>query len=186
MGKRGILPSSSLYQQTAASDLLPVTTQYAGLTANTGLAEQKDLQDINSQIASLQAGNPGQSIQGATGYLSSLQNASNLAAQNQTALQQQALQQQYQNIPQGNTLYNTATNQGYTPGMPTGGASTYSGGAGQSTPAQTQLPPLTSFISSGGAAPVNNSSSQLTNPGASNNSLLNLFGMGGLNGQIKF
>lgn len=98
LGKRGISSDSGVGAQTMASALLPVTTQYAGLTAQTGLQEQQDVNSIASQIAQLQAGNSAAAISGATGFLTAQQNAANtnaqIAAQLQTAQLNAQTQQQ--------------------------------------------------------------------------------------------
>ena len=67
MAQRGILPTSTLYNQNMQNSLLPVNTSYASLYGQTGLSEQSDLMNLASQIASLQAGNVGNAITGATG-----------------------------------------------------------------------------------------------------------------------
>lgn len=80
LGRRGIMPSSGLGEQSIASALLPVTTQYANLEANTGLGQQKDLMDIANQIATLQRGDPTSAMSGATSIIG-LQNQANQLAQ---------------------------------------------------------------------------------------------------------
>ncbi len=108
LGKRGILSDSGIAQQQMASSLLPVTSQYAGLTAQTGLAEQNDVNSLASQIAGLQAGNAQGAITGASNFLTAQQGAQStnaqIASQLQQATMQQQLQQQANQIQQA---YNT-------------------------------------------------------------------------------
>ena len=93
MGRRGILPSSGLYDQQLTDALQPVTSEYAGLTASTGLQQEKDLQAIQNTITQLQSGASSDAIPQAISLL-------------QTQLQNQ--QTQLQN-KQAERLYNEVT-----------------------------------------------------------------------------
>lgn len=93
LGKRGILPSSGLAQQELTSAINPITSQFSGLIANTGIERENALNQINQLIAQTKSG-------AATGGLSTAydlynKNQANKATQQQTALQQQ--QQAFQN-----------------------------------------------------------------------------------------
>lgn len=92
LGRRGLLPQSEEGQRTIASALQPLASQYQGLTAQTGLAQEQDMMSLAQKIASLQAGNPEGASSQALSLLGVQQSASNAAAQ--IALQQQQMQQQ--------------------------------------------------------------------------------------------
>lgn len=94
LAQRGILPSSALYQQQVGSAILPASSAYSNLTAQTGLGEQQDLSNIAGQIAGLQTGNVQGAITGATNILGIQQNASNIQSQLANALQLQQMQNQ--------------------------------------------------------------------------------------------
>lgn len=132
LGARGILPSSSLYQQQLASSLLPVTQANQSQLAQTGLGEQQDLNTLAGQIASLQAGNPLAAISGATNYAQLAQQAA------------QFQQSQAQNLAlQGSQLALQGLTAGYIPVSP--GASLFNTKTGASVGGNTpQLSPLSS------------------------------------------
>jgi len=84
MGRRGILPSSGLYEQQLTDALQPVTSEYAGLTASTGLQQEKDLSAIQNAITQLQSGASSQAIPQALQILNmQLQSQQNQQAQEQ-------------------------------------------------------------------------------------------------------
>lgn len=65
MAMRGILPSSTLFQNQLAGALAPIANQYQNTYAQTGLQENNDLLSLASQIGNLQSGNPAGDISGA-------------------------------------------------------------------------------------------------------------------------
>lgn len=56
LAKRGILPSSTAYQQEIANALSPVRAQYAQMAAETGLGAESERQNLLNTIANLQSG----------------------------------------------------------------------------------------------------------------------------------
>lgn len=79
LGRRGITADSGVAQQQLASALRPIASQYQGLTANTGVQRQRELESLAAQIASLQAGNAPQALNFASGINSIEQQAQNMA-----------------------------------------------------------------------------------------------------------
>lgn len=67
LAKRGITNDSGLFQNQLAQSLLPVTQNTQSQVAQTGLAEQGDINQIAGQIAGLQAGNLPAALQSAQG-----------------------------------------------------------------------------------------------------------------------
>lgn len=53
LAKRGILPSSGLYDQTLENALNPINTQFGGLIKDVGLAQKEEGQGLQDLIASL-------------------------------------------------------------------------------------------------------------------------------------
>lgn len=135
LGARGIVGESALGQQEIASALLPVTTQYAGLTAQTGLSEQQDLGQLAAQIASLQAGNPAAAIQGATAYGGQLQAAQAIQQQVAAQLALGSMEYAYRMLPAGAQLYNPSSGQ-YLTGGQTFSPVSSGGGYNASSPRQ--------------------------------------------------
>lgn len=110
LGKRGITGDSGIAQNQIAQALLPVSTQFGQLKAQTGLNEQQDLGGIASSIAGLRAGNVGNGLNFASGITTS-QNALTAAQTNAAAAVAAAkLNNQFQNVSPGNNLVNTAGN----------------------------------------------------------------------------
>jgi hypothetical protein len=89
LGKRGITGDSSLGQQQIAQAQVPITTQFGQLQAQTGLAQQQDMNSLAAQIANLQSGNPDNAVNNATSF-------GNAQTQAQAAIQQALIQQQTQ------------------------------------------------------------------------------------------
>ena len=122
LGRRGITSDSGVAQNQMASALLPVTTQFGQLQAQTGLSRQQDLGNIANAIAQLQTGNVPQSLNFATG-IGGLQNqAQSIANQftlgtatNANQLLLQKLANQFQQVGQGNSLVNTLNNTAINP-----------------------------------------------------------------------
>jgi len=116
LGKRGITPSSGLYEQTINEALSPISRYYTGQISNIGLSQeesQRQLQNlisgiptqeteatraINNAIASLQAGAGQTGVQQALSLLQQQQGAQQSAAS--LALQQQTAQAQEQRLSQ--------------------------------------------------------------------------------------
>lgn len=92
LASRGILPSSSFYQQNMANALAPLAAQYQGLTAQAGVQEQQDILNIANQVAQLQAGQVPTALSTATGVTQLAQQAQQLAATQESNRQQAALQ----------------------------------------------------------------------------------------------
>jgi len=138
LGKRGINNQSGVYQQEQANALRPVDAQYQGLSAQTGVAEQGQLNDVANSIATLQAGNPENSATLASGNLNTIygvqQQAANIAAQNAAQIQIAKDTNQYRQIPYGGGLYNTSTNSNVAGGS-SGGIQPLSSAAASYTPA---------------------------------------------------
>lgn len=85
LGQRGITDNTSpLFQQQMAQALLPVTAQNQAAAGSVGVGSAQDLNQLATQIASLQAGN----VPGALSYgqnISGLQNALQVAQTQATA-----------------------------------------------------------------------------------------------------
>lgn len=79
LGRRGILPTSGLYEQEQANAALPLQAQIASQLAQTGMAQNDDLTKLALQIAQLQAGNPSDAISGALNYGNQVQSANQFA-----------------------------------------------------------------------------------------------------------
>lgn len=124
LGRRGITSDSGVGQNQMASALLPVSTQFGQLTANTGLARQQDLGNIAQLIAQLQTGNVPQSLNFATGIGGLSNQAQQISNQFQLGkadlTNQQILQKlanQFINVPAGNNLVNTLNNFAINPSL---------------------------------------------------------------------
>ena len=91
MGRRGISNTSGIYEQQQAQALRPIASNYQSLTANTGLAQQKDSNAIANLIAQLQAGNPSEAISAATNWGQQAQQANQF--QQNLGLQKQQLEE---------------------------------------------------------------------------------------------
>ena len=89
LGRRGI-GGGGYYDQELANAVQPITSQYAGLSAQTGLAQQQDLNTIAQQIAGLQSGNPESAMSGALNILGQQNQAQQFTSAQ--AAQQQAQQ----------------------------------------------------------------------------------------------
>ncbi len=85
LGKRGILGSSTLAGQEIQKATEPVRQQWAGLEANTGIAQEKDLSAIAQAIAQLQSGAATSGITTGSNVYTGAVNASNTQAQNAIA-----------------------------------------------------------------------------------------------------
>ncbi len=112
LGQRGLLPSSSLYQQSVGSALQPVTSGIQQNLATVGLGEQQDLGNIANQIAQLQAGNPTASITGAQNLLQLQQQQQLIPSQiGYTQAQTQEAQTAANYIPTayGGNIFNTSS-----------------------------------------------------------------------------
>jgi len=123
LGKRGILPSSGLAANEVSKKLEATNTSYNSLYANTGVAEQEDIGNINNAIAQLQAGNTTTGINLGSNWYNANTNANQFAqtqaanlAQNTTnnALEQSKINASNTNSGQwtygsGGLLYNTGT-----------------------------------------------------------------------------
>lgn len=81
LGKRGILGSSTLAQQEIQKSLQPVSAQYNSLYANTGLAQEQNINAIAQAIAQLQSGAGMQGVStGTNTYTTALNSAAQQAA----------------------------------------------------------------------------------------------------------
>jgi len=169
LGARGLLPSSELGQTELKNAQLPVTAGIQSALAGAGVSQTESTNNILNAIASLQAGNPGGDITA----------ASNLLASN------------FQQIPNGASLFNvsngqTTTPSSFQPTLSTGNASIPStNSTGNSSGLSSQRTPLTNLSSqfglggaTGGAlAPTTTSSGQSnSNSSSSSNPLSWLFG----------
>lgn len=99
LGKRGLLPGDTYGQQEIQNSVLPVSAAFSGQTAQTGLAENQDLQAIAERIASLQGGNPDSAIGQALNITGQQTQANQFAQQFGLQQQQQAFAQNYITIP---------------------------------------------------------------------------------------
>jgi len=110
LGRRGISADSGVAQQQTASALRPIASDYASLTANTGMSQQKELSDLALQIANLQSGNPMESLNFASGIADREEQkqqfektlAQRIAEANRPQQQQQ---DRYTTLGEGQTLY---------------------------------------------------------------------------------
>lgn|SRR3990167_5499880 len=93
LGRRGILPSSGLYEQTVSKALQPINEQFGGLTADVGFQQEAGLRNlqnlisnlplqqteaqraVQNAVAQLQAGGGQNAIQTALGLLGQQQSA---------------------------------------------------------------------------------------------------------------
>ena len=90
LGKRGILPSSTLASQEVQKTTAPISTQYGALANQATMGETKDIGNINNAIAQLQAGGTGGAMSSAMNFVTSQQS---LAAQQQQNAAQNAIAQ---------------------------------------------------------------------------------------------
>ncbi len=143
LAKRGITNDSTLGQQELAKNLLPVTTTFGQLKSQTGLAETQDLNTLAANIASLQAGN-------VPGALSFGNNLANAAAQIAAAASY-GVSGGIREVPAGGSLVDTTNNNStVTPGG--GNLSLNTGSSGLTSPGS-NLPPLSSFVTSPSSTP---------------------------------
>lgn len=153
LGKRGINNQSGVYQQEQATALRPLDAQYQGLSAQTGVAEQGQLNDIGNAVASLQAGNPESAAALSSGNLNTIygvqQQAANIAAQNAAQIQINKDTNQYRQIPYGGGLYNTSTNTNVAGGNG-GGITPLTTSGGINTGGNNPIPDPASFVFNGG------------------------------------
>lgn len=75
LGRRGITADSGLGANQIAGALRPIAANFQQLSANTGIAEQNDLNGLAEKIASLQAGDPASAFSGALNINSAEQSA---------------------------------------------------------------------------------------------------------------
>jgi hypothetical protein len=114
LGRRGITSDSGLAQNQMAKSLLPITTQFGQLQADTGVSHENDLTSLAQQIASLQAGNIPNALNFGNSTQSLAQQAQQIAnnfqiqrEQNDLAKQSAASggQDRYTTLSEGQTLY---------------------------------------------------------------------------------
>jgi hypothetical protein len=123
MGRRGINNQSGMYEQQQADALRPLAAQFQGLSAQTGLSQEKDMSEIARAIASMQSGNPEFAISTGQGIANQAQQAYQFAqsqdmqrqqmesdnSYRDAALKAQQQSDPYQVLSEGQVLLNKTT-----------------------------------------------------------------------------
>lgn len=106
LGKRGLLPSSTLYQQELTNALNPITEQYTGLIKDTGLQQESDLRALQNQITNLFTGET-DATRAVRNAIAQMQSGAGQSGIN-TGLQLQQLQNQMDQFNQNMALQKAA------------------------------------------------------------------------------